>query len=156
MVDTDIEGLGPKDAYQYVLAFITTLKQTEKALANADQDVATWTRRVELATAKGDATLTAAAQSRLAEATAKKAQLETELADLRATVSVLKEKLKRRIAMAGADPARKLVDADLLLAQLEMVVGPKDELSAAFRHEEANAALEELKRKMGGSGEKKE
>ena len=156
MVDTDIDGLGPKDAYQYVLAFITTLKQTERALANADQDVATWTHRVELAAAKGDATLTAAAQSRLAEATAKREQLETELADLRATVSVLKEKLKRRIATAGADPARKLVDADLLLAQLEMVVGPKDEVSTAFRHEEANAALEELKRKMGGSGEKKE
>jgi len=155
MVDTDIDGLGPKDAYQYVLAFITTLKQTEKALANADQDVATWTRRVELATARGDATLAAAAQSRLAEVTARKTQIEGELADLRATVSVLKEKLKRRIASAGADPTGRLVDADLLLAQLEMVVGPKDELSSAMRHEEANAALEELKRKMGG-GEKKE
>ena len=27
MIDTDIEGLGPKEASQYVLAFITTLKQ---------------------------------------------------------------------------------------------------------------------------------
>ncbi len=154
MVDTDIDGLAPKDAYQYVLAFITTLKQTEKALANAEQDVATWTRRVELAAAKGDSTLTAAAQTRLAEAIAKKTQLETELADLRATVAVLKEKLKRRIATG--DPSGRLVDADLLLAQLQMVVGPKDELASTMRHEEANAALDELKRRMGEQGEKKE
>ncbi len=154
MVDTDIDGLGPKDAYQYVLAFITTLKQTEKALANADQDVATWTRRVELATAKGDQVLVTAAQTRLAEVTARKTQLEAELADLRATVSVLKEKLKRRIATG--DPSGRLVDADLLLAQLQMVVGPQDELSKTMKHEEANAALDELKRRMGEPGEKKE
>ncbi len=154
MVDTDIDGLAPKDAYQYVLAFVTTLKQTEKALANAEQDVALWTRRVELATAKGDATLVAAAQDRLAGAIAKKTQLDTELSDLKATVSVLKEKLKRRIATG--DATGRLVDADLLLAQLQMVVGPKDQLSDTMRHEEASAALDELKRKMGDPGEKKE
>jgi hypothetical protein len=57
---------------------------------------------------------------------------------------VLKEKLVR-IRMAGL----KLVDADLLLAQLEMIVGKKDELAHTMKNEEASAALEELKRKMG-------
>ena len=147
MLDTDLEGLGPKEASEYVLAFITTLKQTEKAIASSDEEVALWTRRVALARSKGDGTLTAQAEARLAEVAGKKSQLETELADLKSKVSVLKEKLTR-IRMAGV----KLVDADLLLAQLQMVTGKKDELSHTMKQEEAGAALDELKKKMQGPG----
>jgi hypothetical protein len=39
----------------------------------------------------------------------------------------------------------------LLLAQLEMVAGKRDELSHAMKQEEASAALDELKKKMQGS-----
>ena len=74
---------------------------------------------------------------------AKQTALETELADLRRKVSVLKEKLTR-IRMMGA----KMVDADLLLAQLEMLTGKRDELAHTMKQEEANAALDELKKKM--------
>jgi phage shock protein A len=143
MLDTDLEGLGPKEATEYVLAFITTLKQTEKALAAAEEESSLWTRRVALARAKGDEGLAAQAQARQSDAVAKQAKLETELADLKAKVSVLKEKLVR-IRMTGG----KLIDADLLLAQLEMVIGPRDELSHTMKKEEASAALEELKKKM--------
>jgi phage shock protein A len=141
MLDTDIEGLDPAQASQYVLAFITTLKQTEKALIAAREDVATWTRRVTLARSKGDENLAAQAQARLSDAAAKQSQLENELSDLKAKVAVLKDKLAR-LRMTGV----KLVDADLLLAQLQMVVGQKDELGDAMKREEANAALEELKK----------
>ena len=143
MLDTDLEGLGPKEASAYVLAFITTLKQTEKALADAGEESNLWTRRVTLARAKGDEALAAQAQARQSDAVAKQAKLETELADLKAKVSVLKEKLTR-IRMMGV----KLVDADLLLAQLEMTTGKRDELAHAMKKEEASAALEELKKKM--------
>jgi phage shock protein A len=143
MLDTDLEGLDPRQASEYVLAFITTLKQTEKALAAAQEDANLWTRRVSLARSKGDEALAAQAEARLSDVTAKQAQLESELADLRAKVSVLKEKLTR-IRMTGT----KLVDADLLLAQLQMVVGKKDTLGDAMKNEEANAALDELKKKM--------
>ena len=68
--------------------------------------------------------------------------METELADLKSKVSVLKDKLVR-IRMTGG----RLVDTDLLLAQLQMVVGQKDELGEAMRKEETNAALDELKKK---------
>jgi hypothetical protein len=78
---------------------------------------------------------------------AKQAKLETELADLKAKVSVLKEKLTRIRMMGG-----KLVDADLLLAQLEMVVGPRDDLARTMKKEEASAALDELKKKMQEDG----
>ena len=145
MLDTDIEGLGPKEASAYVLAFITTLKQTERALAAAGEEVALWTRRVSLAQGKGEAVLAAQAQARLTDAEQKKARLEGELAELKAKVSVLKEKLVR-LRMTGG----RLVDADLLLAQLEMVVGKKDELSRSMKEEETNAALDELKKKMQG------
>jgi phage shock protein A len=148
MLDTDLEGLGPKEASQYVLAFITTLKQTEKALDAAREDANLWTRMVSLAQSKGDAGLTAQAMTRLSDATTKQSRLEAELADLKAKVSVLKEKLVH-IRMAGV----KLVDADLLLAQLEMVAGKKDELAHTMKNEEASAALDELKKKMGGQQE---
>ena len=142
MLDTDIEGMDPAQASQYVLAFITTLKQTEKSLADAAEDTNTWTRRVTLARSRGDEGLAAQAQARLSDATAKQSRLETELADLNAKVAVLKDKLVR-LRMTGG----RLVDADLLLAQLQMVVGKKDELQDAMKIEEANAALDELKKK---------
>ena len=145
MLDTDLEGLGPKEAAEYVLAFITTLKQTEKAREAAQEDTNVWTRRVSLAQTKGDAGLAAQATARLSDATAKQSKLEAELADLRAKVSVLKEKLTR-IRMAGV----KLVDTDLLLAQLQMMAGKKDELAGTMKQEEAGAALDELKKKMQG------
>ncbi|HUI72693.1 MAG TPA: hypothetical protein VL354_19380 [Spirochaetia bacterium] len=144
MIDTDIDGLGPKEASEYVLAFITTLKQTDKALAASEEEVALWTRRVALARSKGDEALAGQAEIRLAEVTAKKASLEAELADLRAKVSVLKEKLARLRLTGG-----RSVDTDLLLAQLEMVVGKKDKLDSRMKQEESRAALDELKKKMG-------
>jgi phage shock protein A len=146
VLDTDIEGLTPQQANEYVLAFITTLKQTEKAVSAAEEDENLWTRRVTLARSRGDEGLAAQAQARLSDATAKKGQLQAELEDLHAKVSVLKEKLTR-LRMTGV----KLVDADLLLAQLQMIVGPKDDLAAAMKREEAGAALDELKKKMQGS-----
>jgi hypothetical protein len=143
MLDTDLEGMNPQQATEYVLAFITTLKQTEKAVFAAEEEANLWTRRVALAAAKGDTGLTAQAQARLSDSVAKKARLETELADLKTKVGVLKEKLVR-IRMTGG----RLIDTDLLLAQLQMVVGPKDELAGKMKNEETNAALDALKKKM--------
>ena len=144
MIDTDIQGLGPQEAADYVLAFITTLKQTEKAVGAAEEEVSLWTRRVALARSRGEEGLAAQAEARLTEATGRKATLDAELADLKAKVSVLKEKLARLRVTGG-----RLVDTDLLLAQLEMAAGKKDELSAAMKEEESKAALDELKKKMG-------
>lgn len=144
MQDTDLEGLGPKEAAEYVLAFVTTLKQTEKDLARIDEEIGVWTKRVALAESRGEASLAAQAKTRLEEIQVKKTAREAELSELRMKVSILKDKLKRLRMM----PSRS-VDTDLLLAQLEMVAGKKDELSAALKEEEAKAKLEELKKRMG-------
>jgi phage shock protein A len=147
MLDTDIEGLSPQQATEYVLAFITTMKQTEKAIAAAAEDENLWTRRVMLARSKGEEGLAAQAQARLSDATAKRSQLEGELADLRPKVAVLREKLTR-LRMTGG----RLVDVDRLLAELQMLAGPKDELAGQMKKEEASAALDELKKKMQDPG----
>jgi len=144
MQDTDLEGLGPKEAAEYVLAFVTTLKQTEKDLARIDEEIGMWTKRVALAESRGEASLAAQAKTRLEEIQGKKTAREAELSELKMKVSILKDKLKRLRMM----PSRS-VDTDLLLAQLEMVAGKKDELSAALKEEEAKAKLEELKKRMG-------
>ena len=146
MTDTDLEGLNPTQAREYVISFLTTLKMTEKAVAAAEEEANAWTRRVTLARTAGDEALAAQAQARLSDAVAKKASLETELADMRAKAATLKQKLKT-VQAKGV----RLVDTDLLLAQLEMAVGKKDELASAMKKEEANAALDELKRKMEGT-----
>ena len=145
MQDTDIEGLGPREAAEYVLAFITTLKSTERDLGRTAEDAALWSRRVSFAREKGDEALAGQAQAKLNEVEGKKASLETELADLGAKVAVLKEKLQR---LRGR--FQKSVDTDLLLAQLEMLGGKKDPLTDTFKSEEAGVRLEELKKKMTG------
>ena len=144
MQDTDLEGLGPKEAAEYVLAFVTTLKQTEMDLARIDEEIGVWTKRVALAESRGEASLSAQAKTRLEEIQGKKSAREAELSELRMKVTILKDKLKRlRMTVARS------VDTDLLFAQLEMVTGKKDELSASLKEEEAKAKLEELKKRMG-------
>jgi len=142
MLDTDIEGMDPAQASDYVLAFLTTVKQTQKALSEATEETSLWTRRVALARGKGEEGLAAQAQARASDALARQTALEVELADLKATVAVLKDKLARLRLNGG-----RQVDADLLLAQLQVVVGEKDALDEAMKKEEADAALDELKKK---------
>jgi len=142
MLDTDIEGMDPAQASDYVLAFLTTVKQTQKALSEATEETSLWTRRVALARGKGEEGLAAQAQARASDALARQTALEVELADLKATVAVLKDKLARLRLTGG-----RQVDADLLLAQLQVVVGEKDALDEAMKKEEADAALDELKKK---------
>jgi phage shock protein A len=147
MLDTDIEGLNPEDATQYVLAFITTLRKTEKEIQRVKEETALWRRRVSLAAEKGETGLSLKAQGRVAELEASLGTLEGEEAELKAKVSVLKRKL---VGIRSVLP--RTVDVDLLLAQLRILAGEKDELSASMRDEEAKAALEELKKKMKGEG----
>ena len=142
MLDTDLEGLSPQEAAEYVLAFITTLKKTEQDLAQQEEEAALWTRRVSLAREKGETALADQARARLEETLAKQARLETEARELRASVSVLKQKLARLRAMGT-----RLVDTDLLLAQLQMLTGEKDVLKDAFTEQEAASKLEELKKR---------
>ncbi len=145
MLDTDIEGLGPKEATEYVLAFITTLKQTSRELERGGEEISLWKRRVALAQERGETALAAQAQARCAELEEKQARLEAERQDLVRKVAVLRDKLQK-VRMMGP----RLVDTDRLLAELQMLAGEKDSLSASLKEEEAKAELERMKKKMSG------
>jgi phage shock protein A len=147
MLDTDLEGLNPQQATEYVLAFIATLRHTTREIDRVKEEAALWRGRVTLARGRGEEALAAQAETRAAELEAKQAALEAERQDLVRTVTVLKEKLQR-IRMKGT----RLIDTDRLLAELQMLVGERDTLSEALKDEEAKAELEKLKRKMSGEG----
>ncbi len=117
MDDTDLRGLSAAEARTYVLEFITAMKSTERAMAAVDQDLALWTKRVELAAAKAATELEAAARAKLAELAARRSALESERAELAIKVTRLKEQLPRAMAL------ERSVDTDLLLAQLQMATG---------------------------------
>jgi hypothetical protein len=58
--------------------------------------------------------------------------------------AVLKEKLQALRVRAGLG-----VDAEALLAQLQMLAGEPDRLEAELKEEEAQAGLQKLKKKHG-------
>ncbi len=149
MDDIDLSGLGADDAKAYIFEFVTTLKSTEMELARIKTDLDLWTKRLELAVSKGAAELQAAASAKVSEISAKFAVLEGERDSLRYKVSRLKEKLP----MVGM--SERSVDADLLLAEMQMATGEAmGGISAAsdagLKALDADSALESLKRKING------
>ncbi len=150
--DTDLSGLDYPSARAYALEFMTALKTTEKALEAAREEVRLWTDRAALAASKGMADLESAARTKAGEAQAKAASLEAEKADLARKIVRIREKLPILKA------TERSVDADLLLAELQMATGealnPESaalaELDETIRSGTADAALEELKRKLKG------
>ena len=146
MRDTDIDFMDFEPAREYVLAFITTLKKTQKQRAVAEEQLEHWRGRVKLAEARGEPVLKRGAQQRVAELEANCQQLHQEELELKRKVDVLKEKLKATKIRSGLQ-----VDADALLAQMQMLVGQPDELQEQLRDTEAEQALRALKKKMGKS-----
>lgn len=150
--DTDLSGLDYPSARAYALEFMTALKTAEKALEAAREEVRIWTDRAALAASKGMTDLESAARAKAEEAQAKAASLEAEKTDLARKIARIREKLP--VLKAG----ERSVDADLLLAQLQMVTGEAlnpgsaalADLDETVRAGTADAALEELKRKMKG------
>jgi phage shock protein A len=144
--DTDIDFLDFESAREYVLAFITTLKKTQKQRAVAEEELEHWRRRVKLAEARGEPVLKRGAEQRVTELEARCKQLYQEELDLKRKVDVLKEKLKATKIRSSLQ-----VDADALLAQMQMLAGEPDRLQEDLRNTEADQALQELKKKMGKS-----
>lgn len=153
MKDTDLRGLNPEAAKAYILDFVTSLKMTERSMDGLKAELDTWLKRVELAAAKAAADLEAAARAKVDELTARYGQLEAERDELKASIQRMREQLPILAA------SQRSVDADLLLAELQMLTGdlPGDSgQTAAATNERLNAlsaedALAALKRKLQGS-----
>jgi phage shock protein A len=143
MRDTDIDFMDFQSAREYVLAFITTLKKTQKQRAVAEEELEHWRGRVKLAESRGEPVLKRGAEQRVAELEAQSQQLLQEELELKRKVDVLKEKLKATKIRSSLQVA-----ADALLAQMQMLVGEPDRLKEDLRSTEADQALQELKKKM--------
>lgn len=152
--DTDLSGMEYPQAAEYVMSFVSTLKQTEKLVKEVEKDANLWKERVALAEGQGKADLAAAARKRLDETESKLAKLKTEEEELAQKCSELVQNLKK----VKATGVTRLVDTDRLLADFEMIIGDKDKgdytLKQQIKNEEADVALQRLKEKM--QGEKKE
>jgi len=147
MRDTEIDFMDFESAREYVLAFITTLKKTQRDRAVAEEELTHWRSRVKLADSRAEPVLKRGAEDRVAELQSQCQRLLEEELDLKRKVDVLKEKLK-----AAKIRSSLQVDADALLAQMQMLVGEPDTLKEKLRDVEAAQALEALKRKMGQGG----
>ena len=151
MDDTDLSGLDPAAAREYVHGFATTLRLTVKRRRQLESERQTWEERVRLAAAAGDDRLRDAARDRLRRVQEDCGRVAAEEAELRAQVEVLQRQLLRIRATAATT-----VDAEQLLAQLQEMVGEhdtlKEDLDRLSAEQRAAAELESLKRRMHPEG----
>ena len=147
MDDTDLSGLDPAAARDYVHGFLTTLRLTVKRRQQLEAERRTWEERVQRAVAAGDDRLRDAARDRLSRVQGDFGRVAAEEAELSAQVEVLQRQL-RRIRTTAATT----VDTEQLLAQLQEMVGEHDGLQADLdrlsAEQRAATELESLKRRM--------
>ncbi len=143
----DLSGMDRADATAYVGSYITSLHQLKRQRAEAEETVALWKKRAQLAYDRQDRDLAATALAEWKQAEATLQQLQGEEADLAETVALMKhnlERLKRTPEMT--------VDAAALAEQLQNVVGDT-KTGEAIRNLNVDSELEQLKRKLQEEGE---
>lgn len=141
--DTDLSGMELEQAKEYVLKFIQTLKETQAKINRLGEETAVWKERIKLASERNKPDLKLAAEEKLSEIYREIDMLSREENELKSKINIMKENLKKLKLKFNFT-----VDTEQMLADIEMLVGKKDELSDKFKKEEAEKNLEELKRKM--------
>ena len=139
----DLTGMDPVSAKEYIAAVLSTLKQTKIKRIELQKELEKWKSRVILAGDQGRTDLQA-------EAALKAEQIQDDLQKIMYEELELKKELdivKSQLLHIQNQP-EITVDADLLLAQLEMVVGERDELADKFKEAEADLELKQLKKEM--------
>ncbi len=143
--ELDIAAMPPEGAREYVLAYITAWKRLQKEIGVLEEQILLWEGRVKAARERSEPQLASSTQGRVEGLKAELEKRRREEADLSRKVAILKKKLKSLQARPGLS-----VDPQVLLAQLQLLTGERDETADALRAQEAQAALEELKRKLQG------
>lgn len=147
----DLSGMNPGQAKEYIWRHLASLKTLEKDIAAAVEPRDLWAKRVELAKAKGMADLQAAAEAELGKAQSKVDSLGAEARELKSLVE------RMRGNLAGVKARERSVDADYLLADMDLALGGDGSGSAidkgaterAFDSMDDDAKLRALKRGMG-------
>ena len=144
---TDLSGLDPAAARNYVLGYLTTLRVTRNRRRELEAAKRTWEGRIERAEAAAEPKLHAAATAELARVQSQLDRLLAEERELVTQVEVLGGQLRLVLTRANLT-----VDAEQLLAQLQALVGERDELAEDLgqidSEQRAAAELEALKRRM--------
>lgn len=145
--ETDLTGLDPGAAREYVLGYITALRLTAKKRQRLEASLKTWEERIKTATEAGDSKLRDAARNELQRIQDGLGRVAAEESELTAQVEVMKRHLKsmQRGPVVNAD-------AEALLAQLQSITGEPDNLKADLdrlgAEQRADEELEALKRRM--------
>lgn len=145
---TNLAGMGEDEAKRYILAHATDLELLRKRIVEAEGEYKLWADRVNLAESRGLTDLQAQAAEQARQAGAKLDTLKTEAAALQRDVDFMKSQL------GGLKARERSVDADLLLANMQMVNGEMEhpgraELERGIKQSEADQALQALKASMG-------
>ena len=144
---TDLSGLDPAAARNYVLGYLTTLRVTRNRRRELEAAKRTWEGRIERAEAAAEPKLHAAATAELARVQSQLDRLLAEERELVTQVEVLGGQLRLVLTRANLT-----VDAEQLLAQLQALVGERDELAEDLgqidSEQRAAAELEALKRRV--------
>ncbi|GHV71771.1 hypothetical protein AGMMS49928_25180 [Spirochaetia bacterium] len=148
----DLSGMNAASAKDYIFQFISTLKLTEKNLAELSETRKKWEGRIELALSRNAAKLAEDGEKEAARIREKEKILENEIAELKAQIEKMKGQLPGLAARErGIDP--DLLEQELLIAQGrlpgdEETAKTERELAALEKDTQADAALEALKAKM--------
>ena len=143
--ETDLSGLDPAEARQYVTAYIQSLKETERQRRKQEEELGLWRNRAKLASVQGQPDLAEQAASRAQEIQGQVDRLVAEERDLKTKVGILKEKLQ-----GVGHRFEPSVNSELLLAGIDLLAGERDETEERIRETEADAALDALKRRLEG------
>ncbi len=145
--ETDLTGLDPAAAREYVLGYITALRLTAKKRQRLEVSLKTWEERIKQATDAGNETLRTAARNEMQRIQDGLGRVASEEAELTAQVAVMKRHLK---SMQHGPVVN--ADAEALLAQLQSLTGEpdtlKDDLDRLGAEQRADAELAALKRRM--------
>ena len=145
--ETDLAGLDPAAAREYVLGYITALRITAKKRQRLEVSLKTWEERIKQATDAGNETLRTAARNEMQRIQDGLGRVASEESELTAQVAVMKRHLK---SMQHGPVVN--ADAEALLAQLQSLTGEPDTLKADLdrlgAEQRADAELAALKRRM--------
>ena len=143
MESTDLSGMSPEDAREYVLRCATHLHSIKRERTQLRKSFEQWGQRAQLALDAGETELYNEALSQCRALTEKHEALGAEEAELERDVAKMKENL-RTVRIAG----ERTVDPDALLRSLESVVGENHGLEHDMKNAELDVELEALKRKL--------
>ena len=148
----NLAGMNAATAKDYIFAFITTLKLTEKERLSLEAEAEKWKSRFELARSRNANDLASEAEKELGRINAKLLELTEEERSLKSNI----ENMRRQLP--GLAARERSIDPDLLEQELLAALGRTEEEAGTERafqklekDKSADEALEALKAKMKGS-----